>query len=64
MIPVFGLLSAVLTAVGGYSLYWYHSLSESDRAKADQIALQYAQRLYSCGLDSLPQTSFAGCMTW
>ena len=51
--PIFGLASAVLTAVGGYGLYWYHNLSKPEQEEADRLAANYAVQLYNKSLDEL-----------
>ena len=52
-IPIIGPLSAVLTAIGGYVLLWYHDLSKSEQEEADRLAADYAKRLYAKSLDKL-----------
>lgn len=51
--PIIGPLATVLAALGGYALLWYHSLTKSEQEEADRLAMEYAKRLYSKGLDEL-----------
>ncbi len=51
--PYVGIASAVLTALGGYGLYWYTNLSKSEQDEADRLAADYAKRLFNKGLDEL-----------
>lgn len=51
--PIVGIASAVLTALGGYGLYWYTNLSKSEQDEADRLAADYAKRLFNKGLDEL-----------
>ena len=52
-IPLIGIFSSVCTALGLYGLYWYHNLTKEEQEEADRLACQYAQQLYSKGLDQL-----------
>jgi len=51
--PLIGILSSVCTALGLYGLYWYHNLTKAEQEEADRLACEYAQELYSKGLDQL-----------
>lgn len=51
--PLIGVLGAVCAALGGYTLFWYHSLPADKRAEADRLAEEYAQELFGLTLDEL-----------
>jgi hypothetical protein len=51
--PWVGIGSALVAAMGGYGLLWYHNLSKAEQAEADLRAADYATRLYSTSLDRL-----------
>jgi hypothetical protein len=51
--PIIGLASALVAALGGYGLLWYHNLSKSEKEEADRLAADYAKRLFNKGLDEL-----------
>jgi len=51
--PLIGILGALVTAVGGYTLYWYHGLSREEQQEADRLAAQYAKSIYRKSLDQL-----------
>ncbi len=51
--PIIGFAAALATATGAYGLYWYHSLSKEEQAKADRAAMEYARNLYDKGLNEL-----------
>jgi len=52
-IPWVGIGSALMAALGGYGLLWYHNLSKAEQAEADRMAANYARQLYSTSLDQL-----------
>jgi hypothetical protein len=52
-IPIVGLLAAVVTAIGGYTMFWYHRLSREEQQEADRLACEYARQLYNKALDQL-----------
>ena len=52
-IPIIGILSSLCSALGLYGLWWYTNLSKAEQEEADRLACQYAQQLYSKGLDQL-----------
>jgi hypothetical protein len=52
-IPWFQLASAAAAALGLAGLCWYQSLSSDDKALADGLAAEYAQRLYGRAADEL-----------
>lgn len=56
--PIIGLFSAAAAALGLYGLYWYENLGKEEKAKADQLASQYALSLYSKSLDQLTSQQF------
>jgi hypothetical protein len=64
MFPVFGLLSAVATALGLGSLCWYHSLSKDERAKADRLGAEYAKKLFNRTLNQLTHDQFDRVMAF
>ena len=43
--PLVGAASAMLTALGGYGLYWYQNLSRSEQEEADRLSAERAQKL-------------------
>jgi hypothetical protein len=51
--PWFGIGSALVAALGGYGLLWYHNLSKAEQEEADRLAVNYARQLYSKSLDQL-----------
>ena len=51
--PWVGIGSALVTAFGGYGLYWYHQLSKDEQAEANELAVEYARDLFNRGLDEL-----------
>jgi hypothetical protein len=53
MVPLIPLASVVMASIGGYCLYWYHSLSRDEQKEADRLANQYAMDLYNLTLDQL-----------
>ncbi len=52
-LPITGIIGSVSAALGLWGLYWYHSLSKSEQAEADQAASELAMNLYSKGLHEL-----------
>jgi hypothetical protein len=51
--PWFALASATATGLGLFGLYWYESLSIEDKARADGLASEYAQKLYGRAVGDL-----------
>lgn len=47
------MLSALAAALGLYGLYWYENLTKEEKAKADQLAVQYAKTMYNKALNQL-----------
>jgi hypothetical protein len=52
-LPVTGILAAVTSALGLYTLYWYENLSREEKKEADALAAEYASKLYDKGLNAL-----------
>jgi hypothetical protein len=46
-------LSAVAVTLGLGGLWWYYSLSSEEQGRADQLANEYAWRVYRKNLDEL-----------
>ena len=58
MFPLIGVLSSIAVAVGGYVLWWHEHLSSTDKAKADQLAMEYSKKLYNKALKQLTVAQF------
>jgi hypothetical protein len=54
-IPLVEIVSAICVALGLGGLYWYSTLTEEQRAEADQIAATYAKRLYGKAVEELTE---------
>jgi hypothetical protein len=52
-LPITGILGAVASALGLYTLYWYENLSREEKSEADALAAEYARKLYDRGLNAL-----------
>ncbi len=53
MFPIVGALGAIASALGLYTLVWFERLSKEDKEKANELACQYARKLYNTGVDQL-----------
>ena len=51
--PWMALASAAAAGLGLFGLYWYESLSTEDKARADGLAVEYAQKLYGRAVGEL-----------